>query len=52
MRYLVIGAGALGSVFGGLLQQRGQKVAFIGRGLILSGLPPGGLTLDGRLVRF
>jgi len=31
MRYLIVGTGALGSVFGGLLQHSGQKVAFIGR---------------------
>ncbi len=32
MRYLVVGTGALGSVFGGLLQHCGQSVAFMGRG--------------------
>ena len=32
MRYPVMGAGALGSGFGGLLKHSGQAVTFIGRG--------------------
>ncbi len=47
MRYLVMGAGALGSVFGGLLQLSGQKVAFIGRGHHFEAITTRGLTIDG-----
>ncbi|MCK9378050.1 MAG: 2-dehydropantoate 2-reductase [Syntrophobacterales bacterium] len=47
MRYLVMGAGALGSVFGGLLQQHGHTVAFIGRGAHFEQITTRGLALDG-----
>ncbi|HZE21936.1 MAG TPA: 2-dehydropantoate 2-reductase N-terminal domain-containing protein, partial [Desulfobaccales bacterium] len=47
MRYLVMGAGALGSVFGGLLHQRGQPVDFIGRGAHFEHIITRGLTIDG-----
>ena len=47
MRYLVMGAGALGSVFGGLLQHCGQSVAFIGRGPHFDRITTRGLTIDG-----
>lgn len=47
MRYLVMGAGALGSVFGGLLQQSGQSVAFIGRGPHFEHITTRGLTIEG-----
>jgi 2-dehydropantoate 2-reductase len=47
MRYLVMGAGALGSVFGGLLQLSGQAVAFIGRGPHFATITSQGLTIDG-----
>ena len=47
MRYLVMGAGALGSVFGGLLQHRGQSVAFIGRGAHFDQITTRGLTIEG-----
>ena len=47
MRYLVVGAGALGSVFGGLLQQSGQSVSFIGRGPHFEHITAQGLTIDG-----
>jgi 2-dehydropantoate 2-reductase len=47
MRYLIMGAGALGSVFGGLLQHSGQAVAFIGRGPHFEHLTGRGLTIDG-----
>ncbi len=30
MKYLVMGAGALGSVFGGLLAEQGHEVTFVG----------------------
>ena len=47
MRYLVMGAGALGSVFGGLLQHCGQSVAFIGRGTHFGRITTRGLTIEG-----
>jgi 2-dehydropantoate 2-reductase len=47
MRYLIIGAGALGSVFGGLLQRSGQSVAYIGRGQHFEQARTQGLTIDG-----
>jgi 2-dehydropantoate 2-reductase len=47
MRYLIVGAGALGSVFGGLLQHQGHAVAFIGRGPHFERIITQGLTLDG-----
>jgi 2-dehydropantoate 2-reductase len=47
MRYLVMGAGALGSVFGGLLHHSGQSVAFIGRGVHFAQIITQGLTIDG-----
>ncbi|MHB9073024.1 MAG: ketopantoate reductase family protein [Desulfobaccales bacterium] len=47
MRYLIVGAGALGSVFGGLLQQSGQSVKFIGRGPHFEHITTHGLAIDG-----
>jgi len=47
MRYLVMGAGALGSVFGGLLQHSGRSVAFIGRGAHFEHITTRGLTIEG-----
>jgi len=47
MRYLVMGAGALGSVFGGLLQHKGLSVAFIGRGAHFEHITTRGLTIEG-----
>lgn len=47
MRYLIMGAGALGSVFGGLLSQAGRTVAFMGRGKHFAHLKAQGLTIDG-----
>ncbi len=47
MRYLVVGAGALGSVFGGLLRHRGYSVAFIGRGPHFEYITARGLSIDG-----
>jgi 2-dehydropantoate 2-reductase len=47
MRYLIMGAGALGSVFGGLLQHCGQSVAFIGRGAHFDQITSRGLTIEG-----
>jgi 2-dehydropantoate 2-reductase len=47
MRYLIVGAGALGSVFGGLLQHSGQSVRFIGRGPHFEHITTHGLAIDG-----
>jgi 2-dehydropantoate 2-reductase len=47
MRYLVMGTGALGTVFGGLLLQAGQAVDFIGRGEHFAVLRRQGLAIDG-----
>jgi 2-dehydropantoate 2-reductase len=52
MRYLVMGAGALGSVFGGLLQHDGQSVAFIGRGAHFDHLTTRGLAIEGIWGKF
>ena len=47
MRYLIMGTGALGTVFGGLLRRTGQVVDFIGRGRHFEVLRQQGLTIDG-----
>ena len=47
MRYLVVGTGALGSVFGGLLQHSGQAVACLGRGEHFAQAAVKGLEIDG-----
>ena len=47
MRYLIMGAGTLGSVLGGLLQNSGQKVAFLGRAEHFERLQTRGLRIDG-----
>ena len=47
MRYLIMGAGALGSVFGGLLSHAGRSVAFMGRGEHFARIKTQGLTIDG-----
>lgn len=47
MRYLIMGSGALGTVFGGLLWRAGQHVDFLGRGAHFDALRHQGLTIDG-----
>jgi 2-dehydropantoate 2-reductase len=47
MRYLVVGVGALGSVFGGFLKHSGNSVAFMGRGAHFEHLQSQGLTIEG-----
>ncbi len=47
MRYLVVGTGALGSVFAGLLQRSGQAVACLGRGEHFARAAAQGLEIDG-----
>jgi 2-dehydropantoate 2-reductase len=47
MRYLIVGTGALGSVFGGLLRHQGQDVTFMGRGPHFEQITTQGLSIDG-----
>jgi len=47
MRYLIMGTGALGTVFGGLLQRAGHAVAFLGRGAHFQRLITAGGFIDG-----
>ncbi len=47
MQYLIMGTGALGTVFGGLLRQAGHSVAFLGRGPHFEVLRHQGLAIDG-----
>jgi len=46
-RYLIYGAGALGSVLGGFLQESGQSVVYAGRGEHFSALQKKGLKITG-----
>jgi len=45
--YLVMGAGALGSVFGGLLANQGHEVTFVGLDDHLKAMQEGGLIVEG-----
>jgi 2-dehydropantoate 2-reductase len=47
MRYLVMGAGALGSVFGGMLAGAGRDVTFAGADEHLLAMQSGGLSITG-----
>jgi 2-dehydropantoate 2-reductase len=46
MRIAVVGAGAVGSLLGGLLARAGNEVAFVARGAQLAALRQGGLSVD------
>ncbi|WP_083465541.1 ketopantoate reductase family protein [Thalassobacillus sp. C254] len=46
MNYAVIGAGAVGSFIGGLLQHAGRSVTFIARGSHLEAMKEEGLTVE------
>lgn len=46
MRITVMGAGAVGGYFGGLLSRAGHEVTFVARGDHLRALQAGGLTLE------
>jgi 2-dehydropantoate 2-reductase len=50
MRIAVIGAGAMGGFFGGLLARAGEEVVFIARGAQLAALDEQGLHIRSRLV--
>lgn len=47
IRYLVLGAGALGTVFGAFLRRAGHQVDFLGRGAHFDHLLTRGLRIDG-----
>ncbi len=47
MRFTVLGAGAIGSVFGGLLFKDGHDVVLVGRSDHMQAIREGGLTIDG-----
>ncbi len=47
MRFLVMGAGAIGSVFGGLLTKAGEDVTFIGRDPHIAAIRTQGLKISG-----
>ncbi len=47
MKILVMGAGAVGSVFGGLLAESGQDVSFIGRERYMNAVHESGLRISG-----
>ena len=46
MQITVMGAGAVGGYFGGLLSRAGHSVTFVARGEHLRALQAGGLTLE------
>jgi 2-dehydropantoate 2-reductase len=45
MKYVILGAGAVGSALGGLLQEAGARVVFVARGAHLAALRERGLSL-------
>jgi 2-dehydropantoate 2-reductase len=47
MKYLVMGAGALGSVFGGLLAEKGRDVTFVGLDAHVTTMAETGLKITG-----
>ena len=47
MRILVVGAGAIGSVFGGLLAESGHTVTLVGRAAHMAAIQRDGLLIDG-----
>jgi len=50
-RYLIYGAGAIGSVFGGMLAKAGNRVQLVGRDPHMEAVRRDGLVLDGHLGR-
>jgi 2-dehydropantoate 2-reductase len=46
MRFIVVGAGGVGGLIGGLLQRSGQQVAFLARGRQLQAMQEGGLHVQ------
>lgn len=47
MKFLVMGAGAVGSVFGGLLAESGHNVSLIGREQYMRAVEENGLRISG-----
>lgn len=47
MKYLIVGSGALGSIFGGFLHLSGQEVGFLGRGAHFEKMKKEGLLIQG-----
>jgi 2-dehydropantoate 2-reductase len=47
MKFLVMGAGAVGSVFGGLLAESGQDVTLVGRKIYMDAIRTNGLRISG-----
>lgn len=45
MRVAIVGAGGLGSIYGGVLARGGENVTFIARGAVLEALQANGLTV-------
>jgi len=48
-RFIIYGAGAIGSVFGGMLARNGHSVSLVGRGPHMEAVRENGLKLDGLL---
>ena len=46
MRFIIVGAGGVGGLIGGLLQRSGQQVAFLARGRLLLAFREGGLHVQ------
>ncbi len=46
MRFIIVGAGGVGGLIGGLLQRSGQEVAFLARGRQLQAMREGGLHVQ------
>jgi len=47
MRFLILGAGAIGSVFGGFLRKAGHYVTLVGRAAHMAAIAAGGLRITG-----
>ncbi|MEN6487830.1 MAG: 2-dehydropantoate 2-reductase, partial [Smithella sp.] len=47
MKILIMGAGAIGSVFGGFLAENGHDVSFIGREQYIRAIKKDGLRISG-----
>jgi 2-dehydropantoate 2-reductase len=52
MRFIMVGAGGVGGLIGGLLQRSGQEVAFLARGRQLQALREGGLHVQSPRATF
>src|SRR6266550_4762507 len=50
MKFLVVGAGAIGSYYGGRLALAGHEVVFIGRARHIQAIQANGLTIDSKIT--